>query len=124
MRFPRAYGFGSNSVDLENKPPEDYSPDLDMLPNLWAMDISSLEKLVTFSSDTNAAQVFAGLTEFFAMDSFSLLVFDSTVSFLYCSCWRSNFSFSPKMLIYCIRALSCNLELPFIKIFLFVLHIP
>ncbi|KAJ4717838.1 Midasin [Melia azedarach] len=56
MRFPRAYGFGSNSVDLENKPPEDYSPDLDMLPNLWAMDISSLEKLVTFSSDTNAAQ--------------------------------------------------------------------
>lgn len=57
MRFPRAYGFHSDSVNFKSRLPECYSHDLDFSSNVWEMYISFLEKMVTFQSDINAAKV-------------------------------------------------------------------
>lgn len=57
MRFPRTYGFGSDSVNFKSRLPECYFHGLDLSSNLWEMCISFLEKMVTFQSDINAAKV-------------------------------------------------------------------
>ncbi|KDO65104.1 hypothetical protein CISIN_1g0000012mg, partial [Citrus sinensis] len=56
MRFPRTYGFGSDSVNFKSRLPECYFHGLDFSSNLWEMCISFLEKMVTFQSDINAAK--------------------------------------------------------------------
>lgn len=57
MRFPRGYGFDSITVNPKTRVPEYYFGEVDSSSNLFAIDISLLEKLVLFSRDVNTAKV-------------------------------------------------------------------
>ncbi|KAL5755634.1 hypothetical protein ACOSQ2_020380 [Xanthoceras sorbifolium] len=54
MRFPRGYRFDAVLINLKSRLPEHKAHDGDFPSDLWARDISLLEKLVIFASDVIA----------------------------------------------------------------------